>query len=173
MDVTVILFFILAALTLLSALLTITSKQPVYSILYLIVVFFSISAHYVLLNAQFLAVVNIIVYGGAIMVLFLFTIMLMNLNKGDTNFSKPAKIIAGSLVSLIFFVLTVRIFFQSGVTDKDTISTEGDIGLTETLGDLLYSEYVVPFELASILFMASMIGAILLSKRTHDLKVKD
>ena len=84
MGVTQILFWFLSVLALFSALMMITSKNPVYSVLWLILVFFAISGHYILLNAQFLAIVNIIVYAGAIMVLFLFVIMLMNLSK-DTE----------------------------------------------------------------------------------------
>ena len=84
MNVTQILFWFLSVLALFSALMMVTSKNPVHSVLWLIVTFFSISGHYILLNAQFLAIVNIIVYAGAIMVLFLFVIMLMNLNK-DTE----------------------------------------------------------------------------------------
>ena len=81
MSITQILFWFLSVLALFSALMVVTSKNPVYSVLWLIVTFFAISGHYILLNAQFLAIVNIIVYAGAIMVLFLFVIMLMNLNK--------------------------------------------------------------------------------------------
>ena len=80
MNVTQILFWFLSVLALFSSLMMITSKNPVHSVLWLIVTFFAISGHYILLNAQFLAIVNIIVYAGAIMVLFLFVIMLMNLN---------------------------------------------------------------------------------------------
>src|SRR5919205_317403 len=80
MNITQILFWVLAISSLFSAVMVITSKNPVYSVLWLIVTFFSISGHYILLHAQFLAIVNIIVYAGAIMVLFLFVIMLMNLN---------------------------------------------------------------------------------------------
>src|SRR5687767_12267289 len=80
MSTTQILFWFLSALALVSALMVLISRNPVHSVLWLIVVFFAISGHYVLLNAQFLAIVNLIVYAGAIMVLFLFVIMLMNLN---------------------------------------------------------------------------------------------
>src|SRR6476659_6309297 len=80
MTATEILFWFLSVLALFSALMVLISKNPVHSVLWLIVVFFAISVHYILLNAQFLAIVNLIVYAGAIMVLFLFVIMLMNLN---------------------------------------------------------------------------------------------
>ncbi len=174
METAEILFFVLAGLTLLSGILTVSTKNPIYSILYLIITFFSISGHYVLLNAQFLAVVNIIVYAGAIMVLFLFVVMLMNLNKEDKSFSKPFIILSGAIISALFFALTVGIFLQSDVKENNqTLLAEGNIGLTETLGSVLYSDYVIPFELASILFMGAMIGAVLLSKKTEDLNVKD
>ena len=81
MGITQILFWFLSALVLFSAIMVVINRHPVYSVIWLIVTFFGISGHYILLNAQFLAVVNIIVYAGAIMVLFLFVIMLMNLNK--------------------------------------------------------------------------------------------
>ena len=81
MNIIQILFWFLSVVALFSALMVITSKNPVYSVLWLIATFFAISGHYILLNAQFLAIVNVIVYAGAIMVLFLFVIMLMNLNK--------------------------------------------------------------------------------------------
>src|SRR3954463_7102028 len=81
MNITEILFWALAIVALFSAVMVVTSKNPVYSVLWLIITFFTISGHYILLNAQFLAIVNIIVYAGAIMVLFLFVIMLMNLNE--------------------------------------------------------------------------------------------
>src|SRR5919204_2871795 len=80
MSIDEILFWFLSALALFSAIMVLLSKNPVHSVLWLIVVFFAISGHYLLMNAQFLAIVNIIVYAGAIMVLFLFVIMLMNLN---------------------------------------------------------------------------------------------
>src|SRR5678810_964726 len=81
MGVTPILFWILSVVALFSALMVITSKNPMHSVIWLIIVFFAISGHYLLLNAQFLAIVNIIVYAGAIMVLFLYVLMLMDLKK--------------------------------------------------------------------------------------------
>src|SRR5580765_5796914 len=110
MTATQILFWFLSALAFFSALMVLVSKSPVHSVLWLIVVFFAISGHYILLNAQFLAIVNLIVYAGAIMVLFLFVIMLMNLNisiEPQRNILiKLAGIIAGGLL-LVLFVSTV------------------------------------------------------------------
>src|SRR5678810_519630 len=99
MSITQVLFWALSILALFSALMVVISKNPVYSVLWLIITFFSISGHYILLNAQFLAIVNIIVYAGAIMVLFLFVIMLMNLTR-DTEPQKSKWLkLAGAVAS--------------------------------------------------------------------------
>src|SRR6185295_9933897 len=107
MNITQLLFWFLSVVALFSALMVITSKNPVHSVLWLIVTFFSISGHYILLNAQFLAIVNIIVYAGAIMVLFLFVIMLMNLNKETepqkSRWLKIAGAISGGCLLLVLF----------------------------------------------------------------------
>ncbi len=105
MSTTEILFWFLSALALAGATMVLISKNPVHSILWLIVVFFAISGHYVLLNAQFLAIVNFIVYAGAIMVLFLFVVMLMNLNSDSepqkNSRLKFAGVISGGCLMLI------------------------------------------------------------------------
>src|SRR6187549_173460 len=105
MSITEILFWFLTALAILSALMVVFSKNPVHSVLWLIAVFFAISGHYILLNAQFLAIVNLIVYAGAIMVLFLFVIMLMNLNAETepqkNRWLKMAGVIAGGSLMLV------------------------------------------------------------------------
>lgn len=88
MSILLILFCVLAAITLSTAFLTVFSRNPIHSAIYLVICFFSVAGHYLLLNAQFLAIVHIIVYSGAIMILFLFTIMLMNLNK-ENEVHKP------------------------------------------------------------------------------------
>ncbi len=163
MNITEILFWILSVVALVSALLVITSKNPVYSVLSLIVTFFCISGHYILLNAQFLAIVNIIVYAGAIMVLFLFVIMLMNLNK-DTEpqknkWLKLAGAVAGGTLLLVL-VAALR-----STEERMTQMGSGDIGLIQNLGKVLFTDYVVPFEIASILFLSAMVGAVVIGKK--------
>src|SRR5260221_5628883 len=111
MNITQILFWFLSVVALFSALMVVSSKNPVYSVLWLIVTFFSISGHYILLNAQFLAIVNIIVYAGAIMVLFLFVIMLMNLNKSTEPKKNRWLQVAGGLAGgslLLGFVTSFK-----------------------------------------------------------------
>ncbi|MGV8995219.1 MAG: NADH-quinone oxidoreductase subunit J [Flavobacterium sp.] len=162
---TLIIFYILSAITLGTALLTIISKNPIHSAIYLVISFFSIAGHYLMFNAQFLAVVHIIVYSGAIMVLFLFTIMLMNLNKEDephkSSLSKIAAVISFCL--LCFVMLAVFIKAQPAITEYD-ISGQ-DFQSIKVLGQVLLNEYMLPFEFASVLLLVSMIGAVLLSKK--------
>ncbi len=166
MTATEILFWFLSALALFSALMVLVSKNPVHSVLWLIVVFFSISGHYILLNAQFLAIVNLIVYAGAIMVLFLFVIMLMNLNNSTepqkNSLVKLAGVVAGCLL-LTVFVSAVR--SAQEIKDSQALMNTGDIGLIENLGKVLFKDYVIPFELSSILFLSAMVGAVVIGKK--------
>ena len=166
MTATEILFWILSALALFSALMVLVSKNPVHSVLWLIIVFFAISGHYILLNAQFLAIVNLIVYAGAIMVLFLFVIMLMNLNASgepQRNFLiRLAGIVAGGLL-LSVMISAVR--SAGELTGKQAIMNEGDIGLIQNLGKVLFTQYVVPFEISSVLFLSAMVGAVVIGKK--------
>lgn len=142
------------------------SKNPVHSILWLIIVFFAISGHYVLLNAQFLAIVNIIVYAGAIMVLFLFVVMLMNLNSSSepkkSGTLKIAGVIAGGCL-MIIMVDVVR--SSSELKNVNALVKEGNIGLINTLGKVLFRDYVIPFEISSVLFLSAMVGAVVIGKK--------
>ena len=159
-----ILFCILSAITLVTAFLTIYSKNPIHSAIYLVISFFSIAGHYLLFNAQFLAVVHIIVYSGAIMVLFLFTIMLMNLNKED-EVHKPrfTRFGAVSLICLMCVVL-ISIFVNSKpIVEYE--SSDANFQSIKVLGKVLLNEFMVPFEFASVLLLVAMIGAVLLSKK--------
>lgn len=165
MNITEILFWFLSAMALFSALMVITSKNPVYSVIWLILVFFAISGHYLLLNAQFLAIVNIIVYAGAIMVLFLYVLMLMDLKKESeprkNRWLKIAGAVAGGSLLLVLIAA-----LKKAETARDIAQTrEGDIGLIENLGKVLFKEYVVPFEIASILFLSAMVGAVVIGKK--------
>ncbi|MBC6606847.1 NADH-quinone oxidoreductase subunit J [Hymenobacter sp. BT188] len=159
------LFFFLSFVALFSALGVVLAKNPVHSVLFLILTFFTISGHYLLLNAQFLAAVNIIVYAGAIMVLFLFVIMFLNLN-ADTEphksaLSKIAAAIAGGSLLLIL-VAALRDIQPGGA---DTATFDSQIGMVDRLGMVLYKQYMLPFELVSVLFIVAMVGAMMLGKR--------
>jgi len=145
--------------------MVVVSKNPVYSVLWLILTFFCISGHYVLLNAQFLFIVNIIVYAGAIMVLFLFVIMLMNLNKSSepqkNRWLRMAGVLAGGCLLLIFVAALKNIDIRKQVAETNT----GDIGLIQNLGKALFNEYVVPFEISSVLFLSAMVGVVVIGKK--------
>jgi NADH-quinone oxidoreductase subunit J len=151
-------------MALFSAVMVIASKKPVHSVLFLTLTFFAIAGHYVMLNAQFLAVVHVIVYAGAIMVLFLFTVMLLNLNNEERSLKpiwvKIIALIAGGMLMLvlvgIFRNYDIRIATDPSVTQ---------IGLVKNLGRILYKDYLLPFEISSVLFLTAMVGAVLLGKK--------
>jgi NADH-quinone oxidoreductase subunit J len=166
MGITAILFWFLSAMALGGAVMVVANKNPVHSILYLIITFFAISGHYILLNAQFLAIVNIIVYAGAIMVLFLFVVMLMNLNAGSeppqkSKYLMYSGVIAGSSLMLVL----VAAIKKSSQGASLLQMKEGDVGLISNLGKVLFTDYVFPFEISSVLFLSAMIGAVVISKR--------
>ena len=159
-----VLFYLISLLTIVFSLLVIFTKNPIYSVLYLIATFFTFTIHYVLLNAQFLAVVNFIVYMGAIMVLFLFVLMLMNLNEETepmkSNLIKIIAIIAGGCL-LVTIIGSFKSLGNSGVSNIN----KPEIGLVENLGKVLFSDFLLPFELSSILLLSAMVGAVLLAKK--------
>jgi NADH-quinone oxidoreductase subunit J len=165
MSVLLIIFCVLAAITLSTAFLTVFSRNPIHSAIYLVICFFSVAGHYLLLNAQFLAIVHIIVYSGAIMILFLFTIMLMNLNK-ENEVHKPRITRLGAIVSFcLVCLILIAIFINSKPIAGDYIATGEDYQSIKVLGRILLNEYMVPFEFASILLLVAMIGTVLLSKK--------
>lgn len=165
MGMTQILFWFLSVVAIFSALMVITNKNPVYSVLWLIATFFAISGHYILLNAQFLAIVNIIVYAGAIMVLFLFVIMLMNLNKETEPQKNRWLKMAGAVAGGCMLLVLVAALKDSSTKGADTLVHSGNIGLIKNLGKELFTTYVVPFEISSVLFLSAMVGAVVIGKK--------
>src|ERR1700761_9761806 len=165
MGTTQILFWFLSILAILGAILVVTSKNPVYSVLWLIVVFVAISGHYILLNAQFLAIVNLIVYAGAIMVLFLFVFMLMNLNSETepqkNRWLKIAGVIAGGSLLLVLVAALKRADMKNQLAQMN----QGDIGLIHNLGMSLFHDYVIPFEISSVLFLSGRVGVVVIGKK--------
>lgn len=156
------LFYFLSFLAVLSACMVVFSKSPVHSVLYLIITFFCIGGHYVLLNAQFLAVVHIIVYAGAIMVLFLYVLMLLNLNRESephkSTVMKVAAVICGGLI-MVLLVGSLR------GTEQMMITQSTDIGMVKTLGKVMFTDFLLPFEITSILLLAAMVGAVMIGKK--------
>ena len=157
-------FYALSTLAIFAGLMVIFSRNPVHSVLYLIVCFFAISGHFLLLNAQFLFVVNIIVYAGAIMVLFLFVIMLLNLN-AETEPHKPNLIKFAGVISAGLLLMVLVGSLKGMETMKSPAMVDNNIGLVENLGKELFTKFMVPFEISSILFLSAMVGAVMLGKK--------
>ncbi len=156
------LFYFLSFLAILSALLVVFSKSPVHSVLYLIVTFFAIAGHYVLLNAQFLAAVHVIVYAGAIMVLFLYVIMLLNLNKETEPHKTTALKFAATICAGLFLIILVGSL--RGSEQMATQATYTEVGSVKDLGRVLFKEFLLPFEISSVLLLVAMVGAVMLGK---------
>jgi NADH-quinone oxidoreductase subunit J len=162
--VTLNFFYFLSFLAILAAVMVVVSRNPIHSVLYLIVTFFCIAGHYVLLNAQFLAVVHVIVYAGAIMVLFLYVIMLLNLNRETephkSSLLKVTATVCGGLL-MIVIIGSLRGVEQLGTQQ---VVANGDISLVKNLGKVMFSDFLVPFEVTSVLLLAAMVGAVMLGK---------
>jgi len=159
------LFFLVAFLAVSSAVYFVFARNPLYAILSLIVTMFSIAGMYILLNAQFLAIIQIIVYAGAIMVLFLYILMMLNLNKEDESKKNNTLKFVGVFTAGLLLIGVLGVF--RGVQDNHVVVENVDqgVGLTKNLGRLLFNEYVLPFELASILILAGIVGAVLIGKK--------
>ena len=167
MGITSILFIILAILAIISALITVFNKQPRKSAIALIFHFFMLAGIYLTLAAQFLAVMQILVYAGAIMVLVIFVIMLLNQN--DEELHEQNKQIKRKLFSVvlsgIFLFLMVMFIIggkQSNLYDGQISS---NIGTVQTLAKELYSNFLVPVEITGILLLATIVGAVLMAKK--------
>lgn len=163
-----ILFYVFAALTLLCALLVVAnpfSRNPVTSAMFLVLTIISMACLFVLLHAFFLAAVQIIVYAGAVMVLFVFVIMLLDLKEEERRQIKMFGVVAGLVCVALILTVFARSILQScngSCSLPDGPSVEGD---THALGMLLYTKYTLPFEVISVLLLVAMVGVIMLSKK--------
>ena len=159
-----IFFYVFAALTLLCAILVVAnpfSRNPVTSAMFLVLTIISMSGLFLLLHAFFLAAVQILVYAGAVMVLFLFVIMLLDLKEEQRRRIKFFGLAAG----LVSVGIVVSIFVKSLASIKPAAAPTTLEGETYALGKLLFTQYTLPFEIVSVLLLVAMIGVILLSKK--------
>lgn len=162
--VTQYMFYFLSFLALLCGIMVVASKSPINSILFLIITFFAIAGHYLLLNAQFLAIVHIIVYAGAIMVLFLYVIMMMNLNvDNEPNKNLFLKFAAVGSACLLLLTFVGSLKGAEKLTAAAPLNTQ--VGLIKNLGTTLFGEFLFPFEISSILLLSAMVGAIMIGKK--------
>lgn len=158
-------FFALAAAALISGALVVFQVHPLRSALWLIVNFFAVAGIYLLLNAEFMAAIQIIVYAGAIMVLFLFVIMLLNLRHPEEPTNRPY---AGQKVAGIVLSLALAFFLSYGLSRVQLApagAAKPGLGNTESIARLLFTDYLLPFEVTSILLLVAIVGAVVLAKR--------
>jgi NADH-quinone oxidoreductase subunit J len=163
-------FYTISAFILGFAVLVVTTKDTVHSVLFLVLDFLFVAALYVMLNAQFLAVIQILVYAGGIVVLYLFVVMLVNLKRAPERHQDPHRLTKlgfglAAAVLIEFAVIVAAGYMKAPVAVAAATETLPVTGNTEQVGWLLYTGYLIPFEIASMLLLVAMIGAIVLAKR--------
>lgn len=159
-----IIFWALSTVAFICAIYTVIARNPIFSAISLLMCFAAIAGHYLLLNAQFLFIVHIIVYAGAIMVLFLTTLMLMNLNEESEKHKPAIAQIAAVVVSAVLGLVLIYAVHRAGVI-MVTKPLRTDIGMINSLGSVLMDEYFYPFEFISVLLLSAMAGVVLLTKK--------
>lgn len=162
---TLYVFYFLSFLAVLSALMVVFSRNPVYSVLYLVITFFCVGGHYLLLSAEFLFAVHVIVYAGAIMVLFLYVIMLLNLNE-ETEPHKNSLYRLAAVISGGLLMLVIVASLKGAESARVVFGANAEAGLVKNLGRMLFNEFLLPFEIVSVLLLTAMVGAVMLGK-TH------
>ncbi len=168
-----IVFIASALIAVMASLLMVTRKNPIHSALWMIVTFFSMAVIYLLLNAQFIAVAQVMVYAGAIMMLILFVIMLVHMERGgEIDTGKPHRSvktriawISITVVLLAEVLLGALSYRMTGQGGEYPIEVVNRVGHVKTVGALLYSQYLFPFEIASILLLVGIVGAVVIAKR--------
>ncbi|HTX18594.1 MAG TPA: NADH-quinone oxidoreductase subunit J [Bacteroidota bacterium] len=160
-------FFVLAAVAAFAAVMMIFQRNPVNSALYLILNFFCLGGLYLTLSAQFIAMVQVLVYAGAIMVLFLFVIMLLNL--GDDKHLREhlgTRMYVGIGVSIALVVELVYLFlYRSGKLAVQQSPAAAEMGTVEYIGKVLFTKFLFPFEITSLLLLAAIVGVVILAKK--------
>jgi NADH-quinone oxidoreductase subunit J len=176
MDPKTFLFYVFAVITVLSALRVVTARNPVHAALFLVLTFCTASAIWMLLKAEFLAITLVLVYVGAVMVLFLFVVMMLDINLDQIRQgfwrNLPVALFVGVVVVLELAAVLMHVF--SGVRDVDAPPTPAGYSNTKALGTLLYTEYVYPFEIAAVILLVAIVAAIALTLRGRkDTKTND
>ena len=160
-------FLSIAAVTIGSALLVVTRRNPVYAAVWLLVCFLAFAVVYLMLSAAFLAMIHVLVYTGAILVLFVFVIMLLNLSEQELGEEYPlsAKLLAAA-VSVGLFVMTAVPILRDSSLAVSLPVVDAEFGEVASIGRLLFNDYALPFELVSVLIIVAMFGSMVLAKKT-------
>lgn len=160
-------FLIITLVAIVSAILVITCKNPINSALSLIMTFFCLATYYVMLDAPFMAAVQVMVYAGAIMVLMVFTIMLLNI-RVDASKKHSHKLFLGSIIGFFTFFNIAFVLFKSHVAEPTgpySVDMIKQIGHTELIGKEIFTNFLLPFEITSILLLVAIVGAVILAKK--------
>jgi NADH-quinone oxidoreductase subunit J len=174
MIVQAIAFWIFAAVAVASGVMVVSARNPVHSVLFLILAFFNAAGLFVLLGAEFLAMILVIVYVGAVAVLFLFVVMMLDINFAELRRGFLQYLPIGAVIGLVLFVELVLVFaawvFGPGVaaTAAAAMPSPAQLSNTAALGELLYTRYVYAFQAAGMVLLVAMIGAIVLTHRTRE-----
>jgi len=163
-------FYVISAFILGFAVLVVSTKNTVHAVLFLVLNFLAVAALYVLLTAQFLAVIQVLVYAGGIVVLYLFVVMLVNLKRPPEDHSAPQRrgwlgfALSGVVLAQLAAIL---VWGGSGVVTDSSAAQTSELALNnvERIGMLLYADYLIPFEVASMLLLVAMVGAIILARK--------
>jgi NADH-quinone oxidoreductase subunit J len=170
-NIATLMFYAFSLLTVLSAGMVVSSKNPVHSVFFLILAFFNVAGLFVLLGAEYIAMTLIIVYVGAVAVLFLFVVMMLNVNFSEMRDGFLKYLPLGGAVAFTIFAEFVFIFYNSLGSKNalapvhNVIVPSGEISNTQAIGAILYTNYAYPFQMAGIILLIAMIGAIVLTKR--------
>jgi NADH-quinone oxidoreductase subunit J len=165
---TTLTFYTLAVLILVFAGLVVTAKNTVYSILYLVADFLAVALLYASMNSMFVAVIQVLVYAGGIVVLYLFVVMLVNLKRPPEEVKAPqrqgliAKILSAAVLGELVFL---GVYYALRPVGDPGVGSDSSIGFVEDVGMALYADYLIPFEVASMLLLVAMVGAIVLARR--------
>ena len=160
-----IIFYAFASIMVLAALRMITAKNPVHSALSLVLVFFTSSAIWLLLEAEFLAITLVLVYVGAVMVLFLFVVMMLNINLSQMREGFVRFMPVAMLFSLVMIVELVLVVLAKEFSIERVSNFQHELGNTHALGEILYTQYLLPFEVAAVILLVAIVAAIVLTLR--------
>lgn len=163
-------FYSFSAVMLLAALSVVCNRQPIYSVLSLLVVMFCLASLFIMLGAYFVAALQVLLYAGAVLVLFLFVLMLLNLEREHVARMRTFTLrTAGTIAATLLAVSLINIVWMPGGRPPSSASPVPG-GTVEAVGRLLFREYLLPFELTSFLILAAVIGAVTLAKHTSTKK---
>ena len=167
-----LLFYIFSSILVISALAVVSAKNTVHSVMFLILAFVNAAGLFVLLQAEFLAMLLIIVYVGAIAVLFLFVVMMLNIDEIKKKIRKTSYfftiLISAILMIELYFIINVADIFSYNLTKASSLPINQNITNTEAIGDVLYTNFIFPFQLAGAVLFVAMIGAIVLTIRENE-----